>query len=409
MALEWACKNVVSKWFDADGHAVDKDSSVCYPSKMYSAGINGMLALAELCPDRADEYIRLARCCADRLIGISEPEGAPLAGFTPTYFKIDGLSMWCSTEYFGMNMLVYPACCGESFIELYQRVGDEKYLRAARLIAETYERMRLPNGTWHLKVWTKDGTPVKPNYLVPMEVISFMQRLGAVTGEKKWNDLAEGAIDYVRKGPLTDWNWEGQYEDVEPSGKYINLTMHGAGSYQLCLLARKNRDAATEATARELLRFMEDQFTCWEMPITPDNVIPLNKEMDFSPNQYARDTLAAWLLPGIDKHCLNPLIRDIGTRGTWALPCALEQYHCYRPVDGSSAKLIYCYTAMFETYGNPLDLLKAKALADTLTRVQEPDGRIMTFLRPGTEEAYGLWPNCIIYSALALRKMATYQ
>ena len=145
------------------------------------------------------------------------------------------------------------------------------------------------------------------------------------------------------------------------------------------------------------------------MPITTDNVIPLNKEMDFSPNQYARDTLAAWLLPGIDKHCLNPLIRDIGTRGTWALPCALEQYHCYRPVDGSSAKLIHCYTAMFETYGNPLDLLKAKALADTLTRVQEPDGRIMTFLRPGTEEADGLWPNCIIYSALALQRMATYQ
>ena len=41
--------------------------------------------------------------------------------------------------------------------------------------------------------------------------------------------------------------------------------------------------------------------------------------------------------------------------------------------------MIAAYLALYRAEKNPLDLAKAKALADSITQVQEPSGRVPTF------------------------------
>ena len=74
----------------------------------------------------------------------------------------------------------------------------------------------------------------------------------------------------MEKGPLTDWNWECQFEDVQPHPPYKALTKHQACSTAMFLLKRFPGDARRLAQARELLRFAEDQFVYWEKPCRAD-------------------------------------------------------------------------------------------------------------------------------------------
>ena len=91
-------------------------------------------------------------------------------------------------------------------------------------------------------------------------------RVYALTGEVKYRVAADRAFAYVEKGPLATWNWEGQFEDVIPTALFQNLTKHNACDTAFYLTRRYPWDAKRIAQARELLRFSEDQFVCWERP-----------------------------------------------------------------------------------------------------------------------------------------------
>ena len=73
--------------------------------------------------------------------------------------------------------------------------------------------------------------------------------------------------------------------------------------------------------------------------------------------------------------------------------------------------MIAAYLAMYRAEGDPLDLEKAKALADAITQVQEPSGRVPTFWSAGSkagwlaEERYD-WLNCMASCAKALMDVA---
>ena len=89
-------------------------------------------------------------------------------------------------------------------------------------------------------------------------------------------------------------------------------------------------------------------------------------------------------------------------------PSAYEQYDCYCPIDASAAKMIRLYLALYESEGKALDLLKAKALADSMVNIQDDDGRIPTFWFKDFQRT-GDWMNCMSASAEALMAMAKYQ
>ena len=359
-----------------------KSNFTSYPSKMQSALIRAMLSLAKIAPEKRERALKIACVSADYLIEKSQRAGTPLEYFTPTY---EGEGQLSGT-YSGMHMLIYPADAGSALVNLGKATGEAKYLEAARRIAETYIRLQGADGTWYLKMYEKDGKPVSGNRLVPTSVINFLETLYAATGETKYRAAADRAFAFIDDGPLKTWNWEGQFEDIRPAEcRYQNLTKHNACDTAIYMLKRFPGDRKRLAQVREIVRYAEDQFVVWRQPCRADRA------------GYVR----------VQKYPYE----------TWTAPVALEQYNCYYPIDGSVAKLIRTWLAIWEAEGNPLDLAKARALGDATVNMQEPSGRVRTYWVPepadGTpigkvarQPAGGDWLGCLQADEWALGLLA---
>ena len=341
----------------------------CYPAKMDTGLINGMICCAKVVPERREDALRLARAAADHLLAVSQPADAPLAYFPPTY---SGQSR-TAKEYAGMNMLRYPAFAAQAYLSLHDVTKERKYLDAAFGIAATYLRLQGEDGTWYLKLYEKDGRPVNPNRLQPLGVVDLFDEVFRRTGDAAYRAAADRAFAFVEKGPLHDWNWEGQFEDILPCGKYVNLSKPMACDAALYLLRRWPKDAGRIAQAREILRFSEDQFVLWEVPEP-----------------------AAWL-------------RYFGMpswKYNYRLPAVIEQYHYRELIDASAAKLIRTYLALYRATGNPLDLAKARTLGDSCVRMQRENGRIPTLWnRLDAADVQEDWVDCMIETLGALQEL----
>ena len=360
----------------------EPDPNYClnsYPSKMHGANLLAMLEMARFFPDRRERAMQIARAEADYLLTVMQPADAALAHFPLTYDASrvipGGRDGWMAKDYDGQSMNVYPAHVGAELVAFYEVTKETKYLDAAKKIADTFIRQQLPCGTWYLKQYLKDAKPVCPNLLIPGDVMQLLLDLNRITGERKYLDCADRALKWIDENPLKTWNWEGQFEDVRPTPAYVNLTKHSACNVALFLLQRFPDDPKRVAEAREILRFSEDQFVFWEKPGRPG---------------VFDDTLAGY------------------QHQSFHYPAVYEQYHCYVPIDASASKLIRLYLALYRREGKTLDLLKAKALADSIVNVQEDDGRVATFWTTTTGRD-GDWVNCMESAALALLNVSGFQ
>lgn len=362
-----------------------------YPSKTHAAHIEAMLHWAEFDPANREKAMRFARASGDYLLSQLEPPDAPLAFWPPTYGRkplecdlavnggknrpaMVGNDPEGAAKYRGQVMTLYPADVGTAFVRLSEATGDAKYLSAARGIGETYLRLRRADSTWPLKYWLATGEVQCPNPLVPTHPMVFFEALADATGEAKWREAADRCFEWLGKGPLTDWNWDGQFEDIEPRPPYQDLTKHNAIDAMLHLLKRRGSAPETLALACEILRWCEDQFVFWEAPCAPDDELPRPDGKRWRPGRYH-------------------------------YPSVFEQYSCYIAIDASAAKMIQAYLAMWRAEGNPLDLAKARALADSITQIQEPSGRVPTFWAAKDDAISSPlydWLNCMAASAKVL-------
>ena len=93
--------------------------------------------------------------------------------------------------------------------------------------------------------------------------MALFEALADATGNAKWRTAADECFAWIEKGPLSDWNWDAQFEDILPLPPYQGLTKHNAVEVMLQLLKRRGGDPAARATARDILRWSEDQFVFW--------------------------------------------------------------------------------------------------------------------------------------------------
>ena len=368
------------------GRPDPSDPMNAYPSKMLGAEISAMTRTAALDPARRVRALDFARKAADWLIAASEKENAPCAFFPPTYY---GSNLTAKVNA-GFVMLHYPARVGQAFLDLYGATRERRYLDQARRIAATYLKLQGTDGTWPLKMELKTGRVAAANRLIPTSVIAFLVELAEQTGDAAVQAASERAVDYLRRGPMSDWNWEGQFEDVPPVEKrYDNLTPHFAASLAMTLLKKDGSNASYRAFARDVARFCEDQFVCWERPFDG------GRRFKVEHFRRADDQLNG----GRWTHYVQ--------FANWHVPCGLEQYHYYVPIDSATAKIIDLWLALYRVEGNYLDLQKARALGDSIIAMMKPSGRLPTSWQTedGGNPAYD-WPNCMYYTAGTLARLA---
>jgi len=355
-----------------------------YPSKMLSAQIDAFVRFARNKGEHAgrDRFLDVARRAADYLIARAVPAGQPLEFFPRTYANGGEYNRFVGQE--DRIMLVYPAHVGLAFAHLYEATKTNVYLAAAERIAATYMKLQGEDGTWFLLQNAVTGEEYVPNRLVPTVTLAFFETLHRLTGKAAYRTTADRAFAFIEKGPMRDWNWEGQFEDGRPPEKrWANLSKYGPCETAVYLLERFPGDANRLAQAEELVKFAEDQFVEWTPPYG-DRSPALQKD-DGSWNSFC-----------------NPYSR-------WMTPCALEQYACYVPIDASAARMIQTYLALWRVTQKGVYLAKAKALGATATRMQESDGFMNTWWIRGVErndDRYHTWINCMLYIAEALDDLA---
>lgn len=350
-----------------------------YITKMVRAVVLAMLDYAELAPEHAQNAVNIAVNAADFLIKTSVSEG-PLAGLPRTYyFDLEGLEFVDE----GLNksktrlqeiMLIYPAEAGQAYLKLYQQTGDRKYYDAAMVIANYYRQTVCDNGTWPQLVSIETGKATSKAFCQPCVICEFLRHVYAVTGDIQWNILAENGMKYLREVCLKEFHWEGQFEDSPISEHYSNLTGIMPANFVREIAKYHADDEAQVETAKELLRYIEDQFVVWEHPA-----------------KYNCKTMFDTTL--------------------FHTPAGLEQYNWYVPIDGSAATAMDAFIKVHSMTGAPLLLEKACALADSITNMQNPrTGMIPThwMLPSAIEDGDDMWLNCMIETARMLSGLADY-
>ncbi len=354
-------QNYVKSWY-ATGRPDHKEMPLyCYSAKVIAGVVDGMLLYNKYFPGN-DSSLIIARKAADYLIAKAEPEGAPLACFPQTY---EGTQL--AAGMYGNEILMSePSWTGATFLNLYDRTKDKKYLKAAIHIADTYVKNQLPSGTWYIRVNKITGEPASQVLCIPNTIINFLSVLMNQYNQAQYQASIETAAKWIMDNPMKTFDWTGQFEDVAANSQYQNLSHYEAGWFAMRLLDNKNKDSAYTSSAKELIAFCEDQFIVWEKPDIYDDRRVLSNE--------------------------------------WHAPAALEQYHCYLPIDASTDQMIFMFCKAYEATGDTIYRAKAVALANSIVNCQKEDGKIPTFLYPFRKDKF--WPNCMVYSLRMLEKMS---
>ena len=263
-------------------------------------------------------------------------------------------------------MMIYPSYVGKSYLLLEEKVKNQKYLDAAIKIGEFYLKTVKLNGSWNLIIDAETGETVSDNSCDPLtNIVPFLELLYERTGDEKWKTLSDNAISFIERDRLPRYDWEGQFEDSGLSANYSNLTHYGPAALAMYYAKHYSDDEEKMKIAEDLVRYIEDQFVVWNRPA--------------------------------------PWCKDCDDTSMWPVPCALEQYNWYVPIDASAANVINTFVAMYKAGRGELYLAKARALADTITRVQHEDGMIPThWMDEKTLKGHNFWVNCLIATANAV-------
>lgn len=369
-------QNFMRYWLEKGKPDPSYDLNV-YPSKMISAIINSMITYCGLYPRQARYGKKTATNAADYMLSIT-PASGPTEGLPPTYY-IDfrpnpgNQNNLAAGAKINQIMMIYPAHMGTAYLNLYRYTGTQKYLDAAMKIAEYYRDHVQPNGSWYLIIDSRTGEPLVSNYCEPLErIIPFLMEVYEETGEEIWKTLSDNALAFDERERIAIYNWEGQFEDGSASALYQNMTHYGADAVIRYYCKHYSDDEEKMRTAAELMRFVEDQFVVWT------NASP-------------------WNITGFDTT-------------QYRTPCGYEQYGWYVPIDASTSDIMSAFLAMYDATKDRLYLEKAKALADSITRVQQPSGMIPTHWISNWYVVDGndFWVNCMFHTLNYLSEISDY-
>ena len=348
----------------------------CYACKIWSGIAQTECFLAREVPEYHDEALQRAINACDGLIAFSQPEGAPLAFFPPTYYYGDNWEEKSSVLRFnrGKTMFLEPTFAANAMLDLYDLTQDQKYFYHALGIAKTYQRLQAEDGSWPVKVMYETAEPVNDARCLPADILMLANRLKVKYGVEGFEDMAAKGEQWMWDNTISGFHFDGQFEDVPIEDKvpYQNLTHCTAGDCLEYLMTKPELSDRDLAACWEIARWAEDQFTRWHSEI-----------------EYEANALSA-----VDSVFTSPYV--------------FEQYHWRNPVDASIAKVAINFMRIYLKTGDKLCLAKAKALVDTLVKIQDPETGMMPTL-PNSETKFSqddIWANCVYYSIRTLMMMS---
>ncbi|MBQ6870189.1 MAG: AGE family epimerase/isomerase [Alistipes sp.] len=335
-----------------------------YPCKIIGAVVQVETLLAKTAPAYAENALAIAKNAAQFLINQARKPGEPLAYFPPTYYKQYMASKFPENQ--GKTMAMEAASAGQAYLDLYEATGDELYLQQALGIADTYLRLQCEDGSWHIKYDFATGEPVNNSKAMLHPLLNYFLRLEKEYGQTKYTDARIRGEKWMATHILDKFDMTGQFEDVSVLNlqPYENLTNCTAAPYASYILNRGIAQGDIE-TAYELVRFSEDQFVYWDMPIGESG--------------YKLDST----------------------------PCVFEQYKYQMPIDNSTCNVANAMLDIYEATGDELMKAKATALIDNITVIQCVNtGKILTSWRVRFNVTPSYWINCTYDSVCALLRLA---
>jgi maltose/maltodextrin transport system substrate-binding protein len=241
-------------------------------------------------------------------------------------------------------------------------------LDAAKLIATTYLKNQMENGSWYQFTDYETNVPLAKNILIPTSVINYFDRLSRDYKVPGLEAAANKALAYTMAHPVKTFDWQGQFEDVFARPPYKNLSREQACELAMYLLNNAKNNPANVKLAEELIRFSEDQFVIWEQPRS----MTKTKGPGWQPQN-------------------------------WITPSVQEQYVFWNPVGRAAGIMMDTYWHAFKVTNNSLYKAKAESLANAFTLVQkEHDGDYPTFF---TRYKMPLWLNSVVYPAKMMMQL----
>lgn len=334
-----------------------------YPAKIVSSTISMEVLLARLCPELKDDALKIAQNAAEFLIAQSLPEDAPLAYFPPTYYGDLITSAIARNK--GKAMTMEAITAANAFLDLYDVTGKQEYFDRAMNITDTYSRIQAQDGSFPIKVDFKTGVPVNDVKAMLHPMLEYLQRLEQQYGVTKYNEMFVKSEAWMKNGALKSFDMTGQFEDSRIVGlePYENLTNCTAAPYATYLLGKPNISEEDLADAKDLINFCEDQFVYWASP----------------EKKY-----------GVQLH---------------HTPHVVEQYRYRMPIDHSACNVANAWLSLYEKTGDEIAFLKAKAMIDNITIMQDVNsGMIPTYWTSFLVAEN--WTNCTLLSVQTLLRMA---
>ena len=351
----------IQNWLKTGKPDHESHKLYCYSALEVGSVVNAMLLYNKHFPAN-DTSLLIAAKAADYIIANAEPENTPLAYFPMVY---EGTNMFAG-DYKGEVIMTEPASTGMSFLALYDKTGEKKYLNAALQIADTYLNTQLPSGTWYIRIYKETGKPASDELCIPINIVNFLSALTGKYHFQTYQKVIDSALGWIWANPMVTYNWTGQFEDVAAHKPYQNLSKYEASWFAQYLLYNSAKDTTYIPLAQELIAFCEDQFVVWEKP-------------------------------GISDNWGNSSER-------WHTPAVLEQYMCYVPIDASAVQMINTFYLAYEKTNEPIYREKVLALVNSLVNTQQDNGMIPTFWVSGFDE---FWNNCMVSSLVMLERFRT--
>ena len=252
-----------------------------------------------------------------------------------------------------------------AFLDLYDVTGNTEYFDRAMNITDTYTRIQAEDGSFPIKMDFKTGVPVNEVKAMLHPMLEYLQRLEQQYGITKYNDMFEKSETWMKNGALKSFDMTGQFEDSRIVGlePYENLTNCTAAPYATYLLGKEHISEQDLADAQDLINFCEDQFVYWA-----------SQEKKY----------------GVQLH---------------HTPHVVEQYRYRMPIDHSACNVANAWLSLYEETGDEIAFMKAKALIDNITIMQDINtGMIPTYWTNFLVAEN--WTNCTLLSVQTLLRMS---